>query len=85
METVKELDQKNVMTTIPQMETVVSQIDQVLRVVGSVTEEVLLIKTHVLSVLLDSTKTMLHFRLNVFPIEQMASESDLNNEMIPIS
>ena len=83
--TAKELDPKNETTTTQQMEMAASQIDQVLRVAGFVMEEVQLVKTRALFELLDSTKTMLHFRLNVFPIEQMVSESDLNNEMIPIS
>jgi len=83
--TAKELDLKNETTTILQMVMAASQIDQVLRVAGFVMEEVQLVKTRALFEPLDSTKTMPHFRLNVFPIEQMASESDLNNEMIPIS
>ena len=83
--TAKELDLKNETTTTQLMEMAASQIDQVLRVAGFVMEEVQLVKTRAPFELLDFTKMMPHFRPNVFPIEQMASESDLNNEMIQMS
>ena len=76
-----EWDQKNVMMTTHQTETVAIPIVQVLKVVGSVAEEVQLAKTHDHSDLLDIIRTLLLVPQFVLLSEEMDYELEQRSAM----
>ena len=80
-ETVLELDLKNETTTTQQMEMAASQIDQVLRVAGYEMEEARQAKTHAISALLGTIRTIPLTQLFVSLTVEMALEWDQKNEM----